>query len=99
MSEDSHRFVQNDADLSVLPHLTDQDLKELGVSPGHWREMLATVAELGTVAELNITIARAEAPGNRRAPPCDGDPALNSTAVAQPLCLYGKAEKCGYRHI
>src|SRR5271170_4768540 len=33
--------------LSVLPHLTDQDLKELGVSLGHRRKMLAAVAELG----------------------------------------------------
>jgi hypothetical protein len=44
MSEDSHRFVQNDADLSVLPHLTDQDLKELafrlGIGAKCWRPSL-----------------------------------------------------------
>ena len=31
MSEYAQRFAENDIDSSVLPHLTDQDLKELGV--------------------------------------------------------------------
>jgi len=35
MSEYTQRFVENDIDLSTLPHVTDQDLKELGVSLGH----------------------------------------------------------------
>jgi class 3 adenylate cyclase len=40
------RFAENDIDLSVLVHLTDQDLKELGVSLGHRRKLLAGIAEL-----------------------------------------------------
>jgi SAM (Sterile alpha motif) domain-containing protein len=32
MSEYAQRFAENDIDASVLPHLTDQSLKELGVS-------------------------------------------------------------------
>ena len=44
------RFAENDVDTSVLRHLTDQDLKELGVSLGHRRKMLAAIAELpGTI--------------------------------------------------
>ena len=42
LSEYSQRFVENDLDVSVLPHLTDQDLKELGVSLGHrgcWQQL------------------------------------------------------------
>ena len=35
MSEYAQRFADNDIDVTVLPHLTDQDLKELGVSLGH----------------------------------------------------------------
>ena len=35
MSEYARRFAENDIDVTVLPHLTDQDLKELGVSLGH----------------------------------------------------------------
>jgi len=46
----SQRFVENDVDATVLCHLTDQDLKELGVSLGHRRKMLAAIAELGSAA-------------------------------------------------
>jgi class 3 adenylate cyclase/tetratricopeptide (TPR) repeat protein len=45
MSEYAQRFGENDIDVSVLHHLTDQDLKELGVSLGHRRKMLAAIAE------------------------------------------------------
>ena len=31
MSEYAQRFVENGIDFSVLPDLTDQDLKEIGV--------------------------------------------------------------------
>jgi SAM domain (Sterile alpha motif) len=34
MSEYAERFVENDIDMAVLPDLTDQHLKELGVSLG-----------------------------------------------------------------
>jgi uncharacterized protein YjbI with pentapeptide repeats len=44
MSEYAERFAENGIDFSVLRHLTDQDLKELGVSLGHRRKMLAAVA-------------------------------------------------------
>jgi hypothetical protein len=46
MSEYAQRFTENDIDISVLRHLTDQDLKELGVSLGHRRKMLAAIVEL-----------------------------------------------------
>ena len=50
LSECADRFAENDVDTSVLRHLTDQDLKELGVSLGHRRKMLAAIAELpGTI--------------------------------------------------
>jgi class 3 adenylate cyclase/predicted ATPase len=44
MSEYAQRFTENDIDTAVLGHLTDQDLKELGVSLGHRRKMLAAIA-------------------------------------------------------
>ena len=46
MSEYAQRFAENDVDISVLPHLSDHDLKELGVSLGHRRKMLAAIAKL-----------------------------------------------------
>src|SRR5271170_4365593 len=44
MSEYAERFAENDIDSSVLRHLTDQDLKDLGVSLGHRRKILAAIA-------------------------------------------------------
>jgi class 3 adenylate cyclase len=46
MSEYAQRFAENDIDTAVLRHLTDQDLKELGVSLGHRRKMLAAISEV-----------------------------------------------------
>jgi class 3 adenylate cyclase len=46
MSEYAQRFAENGIDISVLRHLTDQDLKDVGVLLGHRRKMLAAIAEL-----------------------------------------------------
>jgi class 3 adenylate cyclase len=42
----AQRFAENGIDLSDLRHLTDQDLKDIGVLLGHRRRMLAAIAEL-----------------------------------------------------
>jgi class 3 adenylate cyclase/tetratricopeptide (TPR) repeat protein len=47
MSEYAERFAENDIDASVLSHLTDQSLKELGVSLGHRLKILAATRDLG----------------------------------------------------
>jgi class 3 adenylate cyclase len=39
-------FAANDIDLDVLPELSDEDLKELGLSLGHRRRLLRAIAEL-----------------------------------------------------
>lgn len=36
-------FADNDIDVSVLPHLTEQDLKDLGVSLGHRRKIFGAI--------------------------------------------------------
>ena len=46
ISEYAQRFAENDIDISVLRHLTDQDLKELAFSLGHRRKMLAAIGEV-----------------------------------------------------
>jgi class 3 adenylate cyclase len=46
MPEYGERFAEKGIDLSVLPHLTDQDLKDMGVLLGHRRKMLAAISEL-----------------------------------------------------
>ena len=35
LPEYGERFAENGIDVSVLPHLTDQDLKDMGVLLGH----------------------------------------------------------------
>ena len=46
MSEYAGRFAENDIDIAVLRDLTDQDLKEIGISLGHRRKLLRAIAEL-----------------------------------------------------
>src|SRR5438067_5852199 len=43
-------FAANDIDLAVLPDLSDEDLKELGLSLGHRRRLLRAIAELSVAA-------------------------------------------------
>jgi hypothetical protein len=72
MSEYAARFAENDVDTSVLLHLTDQDLKELGVSLGHRRKMLAAIAELGSAPVAPSApppITRAPVPATATPPP------------------------------
>jgi class 3 adenylate cyclase len=44
----AQRFAENDISFSVLPDLTDPDLKEIGVSLGHRRQLLRAIAELAS---------------------------------------------------
>ena len=57
LSEYAGCFADNDIDISVLHHLTDQDLRELGVSLGHRRKMLAAIAELVGAAPVTSQLA------------------------------------------
>ena len=42
----AQRFAENEIDISVLPHLSDQDLKDIGVPLGHRRKLLAAITGL-----------------------------------------------------
>jgi hypothetical protein len=59
LPEYDERFAENGIDLSVLPHLTDQDLKDMGDLLGHRRKMLAAIGELSS----QLAAARAPATG------------------------------------
>ena len=50
MSEYAQRFAENEIGVAALRHLTDQDLKDIGVLLGHRRVMLAAIGELGSPA-------------------------------------------------
>ena len=49
MSEYAERFAENGIDVSALRHLTDQDLKDIGVLLGHRRVMLGADGERGSL--------------------------------------------------
>jgi class 3 adenylate cyclase/predicted ATPase len=51
LSEYARRFAENGISIAALHHLTDLDLKEIGVLLGHRRIMLAAIAELARAAE------------------------------------------------
>jgi class 3 adenylate cyclase len=56
MSEYAERFTENGISVAALRHLTDQDLKDIGVLLGHRRIMLAAIAEFaGTPPEAPKT--------------------------------------------
>ena len=40
----AQRFAENEIDVSVLRHLTDQDLKDIGIPLGHRRKLLAAIS-------------------------------------------------------
>jgi hypothetical protein len=42
-------FVANDIDLDLLDTLSDEDLKELGLSLGHRRRLLRAIAERSAI--------------------------------------------------
>ena len=73
-------FRENEIDETVLPGLTAEDLKELGVATlGHRRKLLDAIAALR--GDSNASPAPAAGPAaldapprrHRRAPPSDGD--------------------------
>jgi predicted ATPase/class 3 adenylate cyclase len=63
MSEYARGFAENGIGFAALRHLTDQDLKDIGVLLGHRRIMLAAIQELGSPA--------AEQPGTVEPKPQD----------------------------
>jgi class 3 adenylate cyclase len=66
MSEYAERFAENKIDVPVLPHLTDQDLKDIGVALGHRRKILAAIAEHpgGVKAPTPADLADEKDPGS-----------------------------------
>jgi transcriptional regulator with XRE-family HTH domain len=60
-------FAEADISFSVLPDLTDQDLKEIGVSLGHRRQLLREIANAGRTAaaspsDSSLTVSPIAAP-------------------------------------
>ena len=54
MSEYAERFAENRIDFTVLPDLTDQDLKDIGVVLGDRRKILRPIARLNAAPEAVV---------------------------------------------
>jgi class 3 adenylate cyclase/predicted ATPase len=61
-------FADNDIDVSILRHLSDQDLKDLGVSLGHRRKIFAAVNQGFNSAQPLAEAERIEEPKISEAP-------------------------------
>jgi class 3 adenylate cyclase len=57
LSEYAQRLAENGIGFAALRHLTDQDLKDIGVLLGHRRIMLAAIQELGSPAAAQPVVA------------------------------------------
>jgi class 3 adenylate cyclase/predicted ATPase len=88
MSEYAERFAENKIDVSVLRHLTDQDLKDIGVPLGHRRKMLAAIGESNSASAATAPAAPAAMPV---------EPARILTLVATPPPVSQPAEAAGER--
>jgi len=61
LAQYARTFGDNDVDLDVLPHLSEQDLEKLGVSLGHRKKLLRAIAALAAGTGTAVSSA-AEAP-------------------------------------
>ena len=58
----AQRFAEHEIDVSVLPNLTDQDLKEIGIPLGHRRKILAAISEPAAAQALSEPASASQAP-------------------------------------
>jgi class 3 adenylate cyclase/predicted ATPase len=98
MSAYAQRFAENDIDFLVLRHLTEGDLKDLGVSLGHRRKMLAAISELAVVAQPQATAAAAQDGAERRQLTVMFCDLVGSTALATKLDPEDLREVIGAYH-
>src|SRR5580700_2152561 len=52
----AQRFADNEIDVFVLPHLTDHDLRDIGIPLGHRRKILAAIRGLETPSESTASL-------------------------------------------
>src|ERR1700747_2830200 len=94
MSEYVGRFAENRIDFSVLPELTDQDLKDLGVVLGDRRKILrAIVAAASAAAEQPMPVISPPPSALPSAP--RPSPAVRASSPAS--ASLGAAEAAGER--
>ena len=82
MSEYAERFAENRIDFSVLPDLTDQHLKDLGIALGDTLKMLRDPRSWRCHSGIAAACAdRAEKPRPRRTPPIGANPGCRAPPI------------------
>ena len=64
----AERFAENEIDVSVLPHLTDKDLKDIGIPLGHRRKIFAAINQGAESIQPIAEGTRGVEPKTQRAP-------------------------------
>jgi class 3 adenylate cyclase len=98
MSDYAQPFVDNDIDVSVLRYLTERDLKDLGVSLGHRRKMLAAISEFAVTARTLATALPTQDGAERRQLTVMFCDLVGSTALATKLDPEDLREVIGAYH-
>jgi len=83
MSEYAGCFAENRIDLSVLPDLTDQHLKDLGLPLGDRLKMLRAIRELVVVPRVSSDASSGEGRGQDTAPRSDAAPVQTGAPAAE----------------
>ena len=86
----AERFAENGISIAALPHLFDQDLKDIGVLLGHRRIMLAALGELvpgATTAERSAAVV----PLPRDFRPCGPTRCSSFSMISSGVMLSGTA--------
>ena len=85
MSEYAQRFVENRIDFSVLPDLTEQHLKDLGIALGDRLKLLRAIRDLGgtrPISELSSSELKFPEVAERRQVPVMFCELVGSTALS-----------------
>src|SRR3546814_19839736 len=85
-------FIENDVDVRALPYLTETDLRELGVSLGTRRVLLAATAKLMIAPEANPDPRGTPEPAATQLPRTPDDDATHQPLTWRYLCLAIKRE-------
>ena len=94
MSEYAQRFAENGIDFSVLRHLTDQDLKDIGILLGHRRKMLAAITEFAGAEQALLQPTSTEPKPKDTAERGQSAPIL---AAVPPPSIFAPVEAAGER--
>src|SRR5271169_3696327 len=90
MSEYSQRFAENGISVVALRHLTDQDLKDIGVLLGHRRIMLAAIAGLNDMpavaASAQVAVPPLQPVSVATPPPASAEPVGERRHVTVMFC-------------